>query len=125
MYFDGHCILCNGLVDFLIKRDKKHLFQFASLQGEFAQRTLPKEIRKDLQTVVYIRKGKVLRESDAALAVLTDLGMPWSFLKSLAIFPKSLRDWVYRGIAKRRYRWFGKRAVCRLPNQDETGFFLK
>ncbi|HEY0262517.1 MAG TPA: DUF393 domain-containing protein, partial [Chitinophagales bacterium] len=38
--FDGVCNLCNGFVQFVIKRDKNALFQFASLQSEIGQEML-------------------------------------------------------------------------------------
>ena len=35
--FDGVCNLCNGVVSFIIKRDKKALFRFAALQSGTGQ----------------------------------------------------------------------------------------
>ncbi|MGZ5245001.1 MAG: thiol-disulfide oxidoreductase DCC family protein, partial [Bacteroidia bacterium] len=34
LLFDGVCNLCNGAVQFVIKRDKKAIFRFAALQSE-------------------------------------------------------------------------------------------
>lgn len=31
--FDGKCLLCNGSVQFLLRHDKRGVFQFASIQG--------------------------------------------------------------------------------------------
>ena len=38
--FDGVCNLCNGFVQFIIKRDPKARFKFAALQSELGQRLL-------------------------------------------------------------------------------------
>jgi predicted DCC family thiol-disulfide oxidoreductase YuxK len=35
--FDGICNLCNGTVQFIIKRDQRQKFRFASLQSKAAQ----------------------------------------------------------------------------------------
>ena len=38
--FDGICNLCNGAVQFLLKRDKKKQFMFASLQSDASKNLL-------------------------------------------------------------------------------------
>ena len=38
--FDGVCNLCNSAVQFIIKRDKKNYFSFASLQSAQGQKIL-------------------------------------------------------------------------------------
>ncbi|MEQ1633312.1 MAG: DCC1-like thiol-disulfide oxidoreductase family protein, partial [Planctomycetota bacterium] len=38
--FDGVCNLCNGAVQWIVKRDRKAVFCFASLQSEAAQEAL-------------------------------------------------------------------------------------
>ena len=39
------------------------------------------------------------------------------------VFPKFIRDGVYRAIAQNRYRMFGKRE-CRVPSAKEQARFL-
>ena len=38
--FDGVCILCSNIVQFVIKRDRKNIFCFASLQSDFGNALL-------------------------------------------------------------------------------------
>ena len=40
IFFDGYCVLCNSSVDFLISRDKRDNFRFASLQSDKAAKIL-------------------------------------------------------------------------------------
>ncbi|HEX5668447.1 MAG TPA: DCC1-like thiol-disulfide oxidoreductase family protein, partial [Chitinophagaceae bacterium] len=40
IYFDGVCNLCTGTVQFVLKRDKRKVFRFASLQGEGGRKML-------------------------------------------------------------------------------------
>ena len=40
--FDGVCNLCNGTVNFIIRRDVKEQFVFAALQSEAGTRSLAK-----------------------------------------------------------------------------------
>lgn len=123
LFFDGYCNLCNGIVNWLISRTQD--LKFAPLQGTTAQKTLPlAELPRGMDTVIYLRDGIVLKKSDAALAVLVDLGGPWKIIQILFILPKTLRDCFYDIIARNRYRLFSKRDSCRVPTDQETSRFL-
>lgn len=124
VFFDGVCNLCNGFVDFLVRRDTEHLFDFAPLQGTNAKRLLPAEMPAQLRSVVLWSQGEVNEKSDAALMILSQLGGLWGALRIFWIFPKWLRDPFYDLIAKNRYRLFGKRETCRLPTPAERARFL-
>ncbi len=119
VFFDGMCSLCNGFVDFLIKRDKQNRLQFASLQGTTAHSKVPQELRDRLKTIVFLDNGSLLSESDAAIAIIIRLGGLWKSAAILKIVPRFLRNPVYRLIAKNRYKWFGKRETCRMPTLEE------
>ncbi len=125
IFFDGVCLLCNGFVDFVLKRDKERLFRFAPLQGETAKGTLPGELSRSLSTVVLWSQGQILLRSDAALMILQQLGGIYSVVRVCWIVPQFIRDAVYVLIAGRRYHWFGKRESCRLPTADERARFLE
>lgn len=125
IFFDGVCGLCNSSVNWLMKRDKKGIFKFATLQGETAQQALPKEFTQELNSFIYLKNGTILSQSDAALNALQELGKGWSVLaKFLFLFPKGLRDIVYNYVAKHRYKWFGKKSECRIPTPEERSKFL-
>ncbi len=121
IFFDGYCSLCNGLVDRLMRWDKRKEIQFASLQGETARRLLPPERQSesDPDTVLYLRDGSIYERSTAILLVLKDLGGLWRIFTVLFIIPRFLRDLVYRFIARIRYTVFGRRDTCRLPTAEE------
>ncbi len=124
IFFDGVCGLCNRFVDRLLRIDRGGVFRFAPLQGSTAHDRLPIGLADALSSVVYLREGVVLTRSTAALRILIDLG-GWRTLHRLwFIFPRALRDAVYDWVALNRYKWFGKREVCRLPTQEERARFL-
>ena len=126
LLFDGVCNLCNGSVQFIIRRDPEARFRFASLQSEVGQRYLD-ELRIDRQAIdslILIEGGRWYKESDGALRIARHLPGPW---KALAVFrwiPRPLRDWAYRLIARNRYRWFGKQESCWLPTPELRARFL-
>lgn len=124
--FDGVCNLCNGAVDFIIRRDRHKHFMFASLQSVTGQRLLkhfqlPTE---QYESMVLIRQGKLYQRSNAALQIARDLPAGWSLLYYLKVVPVFLRDGVYNFIARNRYTFFGKKNSCRLPSPDEAARFL-
>jgi predicted DCC family thiol-disulfide oxidoreductase YuxK len=124
--FDGVCNLCNGSVQFILKRDSQARFRFASLQSE-AGRSLLVQHGLDpeaLSSVVVIEGGRVWQESSAALRIARHLPGLWKLLRVFLVIPRPLRDAVYRLIARNRYRWFGKTETCWLPTPELKGRFL-
>jgi len=130
LLFDGVCNLCNATVRFVLRRDKKKIFLFAPLQTPIAEKLLSstpakKDYITDLYSIVLIRKGQVYDESSAALYTAKELSGGWPLLYYLFIWwPKFIRDAMYRFVAKRRYRWFGKRDACSIPDKNHQDRFL-
>jgi predicted DCC family thiol-disulfide oxidoreductase YuxK len=124
--FDGVCNLCNGAVQFIIRRDKRNIFRFASLQSEAAKKLLSSvEMPPDrLDSIILIRNHQVYRESDAAVEIAREFSGGWKLLSWFRILPKFLRDAMYRLIARNRYRLFGKRDVCMIPSPELKSKFL-
>jgi len=125
IFFDGVCHLCNGFVDFIISRDKKQLFFFASLQGQKAKELLNEKEIQQLSSVVLYTAEKKHYQAAAILQILKDLGGGWKVLALfLSLFPERIQNHIYNWIAKNRYNWFGKREVCRIPTPGESSRLL-
>ena len=123
--FDGVCNLCNGFVQFVIARDHRARFSFASLQSDAAKRLAVQVGSADgRESIVLLENGRAFTQSTAALRVIRALGFPWTFAYALIIVPRPLRDWAYAVVARNRYRWFGKRQVCMVPTPDLKRRFL-
>ena len=123
--FDGVCNLCNGTVDFLLKRDRKKQFRYAALQSDTGKALIQKfHIPEQTDSVVLIKLNKAYFESDAAIEIANMLPYPWRLGIIFGIIPKILRNKIYRWVAKNRYRWFGKRETCRIPAPEEKEFFM-
>lgn len=123
VFFDGHCNLCNGFVDFLIRHDSHHRLYFAPLQGSTAARLLPPALR-DARTIVMMENGHFLKRSSAAIRAVALLGGGFGLVGVLKAIPTPLRDVAYRIVARYRYAWFGRRELCRLSHSDEKEFLL-
>ena len=126
LLFDGVCNLCNGSVQFILRRDPEARFRFASLQSAAGQRYLD-ELRIDRQavdSVILVEGDRWYMEGDAALRIARLLPGPWKMLGIFRLLPRPLRNWLYRLVARHRYRWFGKRESCWLPTPELRGRFL-
>src|SRR6185503_10744355 len=120
------------LVQFVLKRDQRDHFRFASLQSDMASTTLQRHDRdpRDLDTVyVVVDYGqpteRLLARSDAILFLLDRLGGVWKLAALGKVFPRVLRDGVYKLVATNRYRVFGKYESCMLPEPQHRGKFLE
>lgn len=124
--FDGVCNLCNGTVQFILKRDKDCKLKFASIQGEFGQNTLTRFglPATNPNSFVLLEGEKIHTHSTGALRIFLHLGGVWKMLYLFIIVPRFIRDAVYNFIARNRYKWFGKKESCYLPNADISNRFL-
>ncbi len=127
LLFDGVCNLCNRWVNFVIDRDPQAQVMFAPLQSDAAAKLLDKHKldRNALDTVVLIDRGDVYRRSDAVLHVAAYLRGPVRMIRIGWIVPRRLRDALYDLVAGKRYRWFGKRSECRVPEPGIKDRFLE
>lgn len=124
--FDGVCNLCNSSVQFIIRRDRKKQFRFASLQGRTAQQLLAMSglDAEGQDTIVLVEDGKIYTRSTAVLRILRRLGGFWRLAYAYIIVPRFIRDGIYKFIARNRYRWFGRREECMVPEPGVRERFL-
>ena len=133
VFYDGVCGLCNRLVRFLIRRDRRSSLRFAPLQGEVARAALPRHgiTPMDLDSVVVVTGWRTDRErassrSKAVMTALIALGGPWQIAgAALRLVPSPLADVVYRFVARKRYATFGKFESCAMPPPEWRDRFLE
>ena len=126
LLFDGHCNLCNAWVQFIVKRDSSSTIRFASLQSGAGRRLL-EEHKIDanyIDSLVLFEEERFSVSSNAALRTLSYFDGWERHLIFLSVVPRSLRDLVYRFIAKNRYKWFGRREQCMIPTTELSKRFL-
>ena len=124
--FDGVCNLCEYSIQFIVKHDRQAKFKFVSAQSErgtVLQRTYGVDTLRD-GTVILLKADQVYIKSDAAVEIAKDLDGLWSFLYILKFILRPVRDFIYSRISKNRYRWFGKKNECLLPDNNIKERFL-
>lgn len=125
IFFDGVCNLCNASVQRVLKNDTRRYFKLASLQSPFASHFFKeKGFTGKPDSIILYEQGRFYIYSDAVLRIAGKLRMPYPMLKVCFIFPALIRDPVYRFIARNRYRWFGRRESCMIPDPSVRDRFL-
>ena len=123
--FDGVCNFCSWSVRFIHEHDDGSL-RFAPLQSEagralLAENDLPTDY---FDSLVYLRDGDAYLKSDGAVRIARHLDRPWRWLRFLDVVPRPVRDVGYDLLGRVRYRIFGKREACMVPDADLRGRFL-
>jgi predicted DCC family thiol-disulfide oxidoreductase YuxK len=124
--FDGVCGMCNAIVSFLVRVDRRRAFRYAPLQGPTAEelrRTHP-EIPRGLESMVLVDDGVVFLRMKGVARGARYLPWPWKIGYAIFWLPRWLSDPLYNLVARVRYRVFGKRDVCRVPSPGERELFL-
>lgn len=127
LFFDGVCNLCNAAVQFVIRHDAGGKIRFAALQspaGEAARRAIQQQLGRIPDSLIFLVDGHYFTESDAALRVARHLDGGWRHLWQLRIFPRFLRNAVYRMVARMRYRLFGRKPSCMIPTPELRQRFM-
>ena len=126
LLYDGVCALCNGVVRFVLKRDKAGLFRFAALESAAGKELLGGEATTPEGVALVVDAltlgQRVYRRSDAVAEAMRLLGWPW-LGSALMALPRALREAGYSLVARLRYKVFGRYKVCPLPGADQRGRF--
>ncbi len=123
--FDGYCYMCNRVVQFILKFDRRKVFLFAPLESSAGLYWKEKwKIPESVDSIILIEENDFLLKSDAALKIIKQLGGFFRVLLIFRVIPQSWRDHVYDLIAKHRFRWFGRRGSCMMPTKEQRERFI-
>lgn len=118
--YDGVCRLCNGTVNFIVRRDRKGRLKMASLQSDFGRAVLAgRQIESDPMDSMWLLEGnRLTAKSTAMIRTTRYMDGGWPLCMIFLIIPRFFRDFIYDIIAKNRYRWFGKYDTCPVPDPE-------
>jgi predicted DCC family thiol-disulfide oxidoreductase YuxK len=124
--FDGECVLCSANARFVLRRDRRRRFRLTTAQSPLGAALYRHfGLRADEEgTILVLRDGRLLTDSEAVIAIPAGLGWPWRAAAALRIVPRPLRDALYRLVARNRFRWFGRRDTCWVPAPADAGRIL-
>jgi predicted DCC family thiol-disulfide oxidoreductase YuxK len=124
------CGFCDGTVQFILRHDRRGTLRFATLQGDFARGVIDRHPELDgVDSLVLVERDpsgveQVHVRSNGALRVARYLGGAWHVARVTAIVPRFIRDAVYDGFARIRYRVFGRHDSCPIPSPEQRARFL-
>lgn len=127
IFFDGVCNFCNRTVHIILKHDKTNYFQFATTQSNAALKMIEQfGLEENVNSsVMLFDNAKLYTKSDAVVLIAKHLSGWPSIFSLLKFIPKPLRDFGYNLIAKNRYRLFGKKDKCMVPDAAILEKFLQ
>lgn len=125
--FDTDCVLCSGMVAFVLKYEESRTLRFAGAWSAEGLKLAAQHgfSKSDLnETFLVVINDKALSRSDAGFEILSHLRLPWRFFVIGRFFPRILRDEIYTFVARRRYSWFGRRENCVVVPECERDRFI-
>lgn len=124
MVFDSRCVLCSGTVQWVIRHDPAGRVAFAGTDSAAGARLYDVSGHDANATFLLVTRDRVRVRSDAGLAMLEILRL-WPALTAAGRrVPQVLRDGFYDLVARNRYRVFGRREACAVPDARLRARFL-
>jgi predicted DCC family thiol-disulfide oxidoreductase YuxK len=130
LLYDGICGFCNTAVQTILKVDTHGTLRFAALDSPFAKAVIERHPElAEVDSVVFVDQPglpgeRVSVRSAALLRVAEYLGGPWRVFSAAAVIPSPVRDRMYDGFAKIRYRVFGVKDSCPIPSPEVRARFI-
>ena len=125
--FDGECAFCNGSVNWIIRHDPAVRFRFAARQSPAGQRLLAEHglPPEGIESLILIDGPDVATHSTAVLRIAKQLSFPWKLAGLFLLVPRPIRDLLYRGVAKVRYRIAGRSQTCAVATPEQRARILE
>lgn len=120
LLFDGVCVMCSGFAQWVARHDKTAVIRFTAAQSNLGT-ALCRHYGldpADPETNLLLIDGRALGKLDAYVALMRLIGPPWSIFAILSALPQAASDWIYDRLASNRYRIFGRRDVCIVPDES-------
>jgi predicted DCC family thiol-disulfide oxidoreductase YuxK len=124
--FDGHCVLCSGGAQFVLRHDAQGRYRLLAAQtplGDALYRHFGLS-STDYETMILVEDGVAVVKGDAVIRIAQGLGLPWSLAVVLRVLPRSWRDGLYGILARNRLRVFGRSETCYMPDPRYADRFL-
>lgn len=132
VFFDGQCVLCNGVMKSVLQNDTDKHFLICAQQSEIGQRLLGRHDvdLSSLKTIYVIRNcgtanETILKRGSAVQYMMENLKPYHALAAVMRIFPPALVDFAYRCVANIRYRIFGKTESCMMPSPEDREQILE
>jgi len=125
--FDGHCALCSGWAQFVVRHDPQGKFRLLAAQSPLGQALYRHYALdpEDYETNILLAQGIAWFKAESSIRMFEGLGPPWSCARFVRVLPPVIRDRIYELVAANRLRIFGRQTSCFVPGPDMKERFLE
>ncbi len=124
---DAHCALCARGANWIARHDSREEFTIIPVQSPVGSALLTHYGMDpaDPTSWLYLEDGVAYSSLDALMRSGKRLGGVYKVLSVLRILPKFFQDFLYKAIARNRYKLFGTADMCSLPDPEVQKRLLK
>ena len=118
VFMDGDCVLCTRGAKIIARLDHAGEFRICPIQTPLGASVLKHYGLQpgDPESWLYLVDGNAYTSLDAMIRAGRRMG-GWGRLAGVfGILPRSVQDWLYRRLARNRYRLFGRTDMCAVPD---------
>jgi predicted DCC family thiol-disulfide oxidoreductase YuxK len=115
---DASCAICSWGARMIHRLDRAGTTRICPIQSPLGVALLAHYGLDPLDpsSWLFLDAGIAHQDFDAVLHAGRRFGGAARVTQALRIFPKPVRDWLYRRLALNRYRLFGRADLCALPD---------
>lgn len=127
LIFDGDCALCSAGIQWMLERDPRGRYRFATVQTPAAREIYARfGLDPDLfDTIMVLIDGVPHLRWSGVLAAARLMPPPWRWLGVVGrVVPDFIGDQIYDLVQRNRFKWFGRRAQCFTPADAMRGRFI-
>lgn len=115
---DGECAVCSLGARMIARLDRHERFRICPVQSVPGTALVAHYglDPSDPETWLLLEDGEAWSGMEAIIRIGEGLGGIGRLATAMRVLPRPLRDWLYRRIARNRYR-FGRSDMCAIPDE--------
>ena len=115
---DGDCALCTIGARLIARFDRTAEFRICPIQTELGSALMYHYglDADDPDSWLYIADGSAFTSLDGMIRAGARVGGAGWLLQALRLIPRAAQDWLYQKIARNRFRLFGRKDMCAVPD---------
>lgn len=119
VFMDADCVLCSKAARLIVRLDNGDNVRICTVQSELGRAVLKHYglDAGDPESWLYLEEGLAYSSMDAVIKVGWRLGGIGRFAAVFLVLPRFLRGWIYRVIARNRYKIWGRADMCMLSDE--------